>query len=75
MPVTPEASEHLDRLMQHIKEVNAGLIPEDSPVDFIRADWKPDENGKPGWFGPDWKPEERDVEAIAEAHDDQPPSP
>ncbi len=59
MPVTPEATEYVDRLVQHIKEVEAGLIPADSPVDFIRSDWQPDENGKPGWFGPDWKPDER----------------
>ena len=51
--------------MQHIREVNAGLIPATSPVDFIRADWVPDADGKPGWFAPDWDPDQRNVDAIA----------
>ena len=56
MPVTPESLEVVDRIHQHNKEVAAGLIPADSPPTFIRADWKPNENGLPGWFPPDFKP-------------------
>lgn len=67
MAVTPEATEHVDRLIQHIAEVNAGLIPADSPVDFIRSDWEPDENGRPGWFGPNWDPDEATIDSAQEA--------
>jgi len=64
------ADEHVDRLVQHIKEVEAGLIPADSPVTFIRSDWQADENGKPGWFGPDWNADERSVDSAGEARAD-----
>ena len=43
-------------MLQHEKEVEAGLIPADSPPDFVRADWKPGPGGVPGWFGPDFRP-------------------
>ena len=67
MAITPEASDHLDRMLRHQKEVAAGLIPADSPVDFIRSDWQPDENGKPGWFSPAWNPDQRTIDAVADA--------
>jgi len=37
-PVNPEVSDHRDRLLQHQEEMEAGLMPADSPVDFIRSD-------------------------------------
>jgi hypothetical protein len=65
----------VDRLAQHAVEVEAGLIPTDSPPTFIGADWKPDANGKPGWFGPDWHPDERTVDAVADARALKDPKP
>ena len=71
MAVTPEAKVHQIKLLQHEKEVAAGLIPEDSPPDFIRADWgKAEEHGgRPGWYGPRWDPEEAARRAEAYAGD------
>ena len=64
MPDTPEALELADRINQHNKEVAAGLIPADSPPTFIRADWKPNENGLPGWFPPDFKPGQVIIDGV-----------
>lgn len=44
-----------DRMTLHLQQVQAGLIPEDSPVDFVRPEG--DDalvDGKPWWFGPDY---------------------
>jgi hypothetical protein len=62
-----EAFDHVDRLVQHVIEVEAGLIPADSPPTWIRSDWQPDANGKPAWFGPDWHLDERTLDAVADA--------
>ncbi len=61
---TPESDALVERMAQHTREVEAGLIPADSPPGFIRSDWKLDERGFPGWFGPDWKPTERAIKAF-----------
>jgi hypothetical protein len=50
-----EVSDHLDKMLQHESEVAAGLIPADSPPDFVYADWKPGPGGVPGWFGPGFR--------------------
>ena len=42
-----EAHADVERLMQHMREVEAGLIPADSPPDFVRSDWKPGPGGLP----------------------------
>lgn len=47
-----EEEAHRVRLVQHAEEVEAGLIPPDSPPTWLRSDWVPDEHGRPGWFGP-----------------------
>ena len=57
---TPESDAGVKRMYQHQVEVEQGLIPADSPVDFVRADWKPDVKGFPGWYGPDYDPTERE---------------
>lgn len=63
-----------ERREQHDHEVAEGLIPADSPPDFIRADWgKAEDHGnRPGWFGPDYNAEEalRRSEAYASAEDE-----
>jgi len=46
-------------------EVERGLIPADSPPDFLREDWVPDAKGLPGWFGPDCAPTEDVLDAFA----------
>ena len=71
MPDTPEALELADRINQHNKEVAAGLIPEDSPPTFIRADWKPNENGLPGWFPPDFKAGQVFINGVPQEMPDQ----
>ena len=60
-----DAFDHLDRLMKHTAQVEAGLIPSDSPPDFVRPEGEAalDERGLPWWFGPDYHPT---PEAIAE---------
>lgn len=64
---TPESDAGVKKMYQHMQEVEAGLVPEFSPPDFVRSDWKQDEHGFPGWFGPDWHPTERAIVAAAEA--------
>ena len=61
---TPESDAGVKKMYQHMQEVEQGLIPESSPPDFVRSDWKPDEHGLPGWFGPDWHPTERAIKAF-----------
>ena len=62
-----EAFEHVDRLAQHVIEVEAGLIPASSPPPFVRADWTPGPNGQPGWFGPDYHLDQQTIDSVAEA--------
>jgi hypothetical protein len=38
MAVTPEATEHVERLWRHMVQVEAGLIPSDSPVTYLLED-------------------------------------
>jgi len=49
-----EAHDHIRRLVKHREQVDAGLIPKDSPPDFVRPEGLVD--GKPWWFGPDYHP-------------------
>ena len=53
-----EANERVERMMLHAMQVADGLIPEDSPPDFVAPDDLP-ENGLPWWFGPDYHPTPR----------------
>ena len=66
-----EAHAHIRLLMKHREQVDAGLIPKDSPPDFVRpeGDDALDERGLPWWFGPDYHPTER---ALAEFSKRQP---
>jgi hypothetical protein len=66
-----EAFDHVDRLVQHVVEVKAGLIPENSPPTWIRSDWRPDASGKPGWFGPDYHLDQQTIDSVAEATAEQ----
>ena len=54
MAVTPEATEHIERLMEHIRQVEAGVIPRATPVDFIISDWSVDSPEARAWVGPRW---------------------
>lgn len=57
-----EAHARVEKLMLHQEQVDAGLIPEDSPPLFTLP--QPlDDKGRPWWFGPSWDPT---PEAIAE---------
>ena len=59
-----EAHVHIRLLMKHRAQVDAGLIPKDSPPDFVRpeGDDALDERGMPWFYGPSWRPT---PEAIA----------
>lgn len=57
-----EAVDHIDTIVKHAQQVEEGLIPADSPPDFVRPD-DAEVDGKPWWFGPDYNPTD---EAIAE---------
>ena len=71
---TPESDAGVRKLYRHIAEVQQGLIPEASPVDFVRSDWKLDERGFPGWYGPDYSPNERErLEFLKPVSDGVPP--
>jgi hypothetical protein len=61
---TAESDAGVKKIYLHMREVEGGLIPESSPPDFVRADWKPDERGLPGWFGPQYHPEPHVLEAF-----------
>ena len=54
------ASANVDRLIEHIKQVETGAIPEDAPFEFAKSETPDtdalDERGLPWWFGPDYKP-------------------
>lgn len=66
MAASPEAHAWIDHDLLHLKQVEAGLIPADSPPDFTLP--QPlDEKGLPWWFGPDYKPT---PEALAAAEAD-----
>lgn len=61
-----EAHDHIRRLMKHREQVDAGLIPKDSPPDFVRPEG--DDalvDGKPWWYGPDYHPTERALEEFS----------
>jgi hypothetical protein len=58
MAATPEDHAYIRRLLKHAEQVKAGLIPSDSPPDFVRpeGDAARDAKGLPWWFGPDYHP-------------------
>jgi len=60
-----EAKARMERIFLHAQQVQAGLIPADSPPDFVRPEGNAalDERGLPWWFGPDYHPT---PEALAE---------
>ncbi|MGA2931674.1 MAG: hypothetical protein ABSE98_06260 [Acidimicrobiales bacterium] len=59
-----EAHERIEKLLLHQQQVDAGLIPEDSPPTFVRPEGDAAlVNNLPWWFGPDYHPT---PEAIAE---------
>jgi hypothetical protein len=53
-----EHEDYADRMELHTKQVAAGLIPEDSPPDFVRPEGTEavDDHGRPWWFGKSYKP-------------------
>jgi hypothetical protein len=59
-----EANERVEMMLRHIQQVEAGLIPEDSPPTFTLPQAL-DDRGLPWWFGPDYKPTDRMLEATA----------
>jgi len=63
--VSDEAKARMERIFLHAQQVQAGLIPADSPPDFVRPEGNAalDERGLPWWFGPDYHPT---PEALAE---------
>jgi len=47
-----EAHDHIRLLMKHREQVDAGLIPKDSPPDFVRPEGEDAlVDGLPWWFG------------------------
>jgi hypothetical protein len=57
MAPSDDRMEHVDRLAKHAVQVAAGLLPADSPPDFIRPEGSDAlVNGLPWWFGFDYKP-------------------
>jgi hypothetical protein len=65
MAATPEGHARIERLLEHQRQVDAGLIPADSPPDFLRPEGADalDERGLPWWMGPEYLPT---PEALAE---------
>jgi hypothetical protein len=65
MGATPEGHARIQRLLDHMEQVEAGLIPADSPPTFLRpqGDDALDERGLPWFFGPAYRPTS---EALAE---------
>jgi hypothetical protein len=66
-----EAFDHVDRITResiHAAQVKDGLIPADSPPDFVRPEGEAavGENGLPSWFGPNYKPTSEAIKAFAE---------
>lgn len=62
-----EAVDHVKRITDHAQQVEAGLIPADSPPDFVRPEGDAAEvDGKPWWFGPDYAPTDQAIAAFAE---------
>jgi hypothetical protein len=65
MAATPEGHARIERLLEHTRQVEAGLIPADSPPMFLRPEGADalDERGLPWFFGPDYR---TTPEALAE---------
>ena len=62
-----------DSIVQHRAEVDAGLLPADSPPDFVRSDWQQRPDGLPGWFPPEYHPTNEALEEFAKRPDDPKP--
>jgi hypothetical protein len=60
-----EARARMERIYLHAQQVEAGLLPANSPPDFVRpeGDDALDERGLPWWFGPSYQ---ATPEALAE---------
>ena len=72
--MTPEEAEALaDRMHRHVMQIDAGLIPEDSPPGFLREDW-PTDGTVPPWFGPDYNPTPEAIESFLFSDPTKPPS-
>ena len=56
----------MKRIMLHAVQVQDGLIPADSPDDFVKpeGDAALDENGLPWWFGPNFCPTPEALDAA-----------
>lgn len=70
-----EAHDEVRRMFEHMQQVEAGLIPADSPPDFVRPEdgLGGGPNGDlPWWFPPDYKPTE---EALKEFQETPPGAP
>jgi hypothetical protein len=56
--------ERMKRIMLHAVQVQDGLIPEDSPDDFVLP--RPlDDNGLPWFFGPDYNPTKQALDEFS----------
>lgn len=54
-----EATDHVKAIMEHAQQVAAGLLPVDSPPEFVRPEGEDAMiNGLPWWFGENYKPDE-----------------
>ena len=52
-PLMPKEKKSL-----HIEQVEKGLLPADSPEDFVIPDGEVNDSGLPWWFPPDFTPAE-----------------
>ena len=49
---SPEARDRIEKLMKHQEQLDAGLIPKDSPPTFVRPEGEDAlVDGLPWWFG------------------------
>jgi len=58
-----ESRDRVDRVDLHVRQVLAGLIPEDAPVTFVLTD-EMLASGRPWWWGPDFHPTQEQLEAV-----------
>ena len=66
MPVSDADRERMKRIMLHAVQVQDGLIPANSPDDFVKpeGDTALDKKGLPWWFGPDFHPTQVALDAA-----------
>jgi hypothetical protein len=72
MPASPEALAFVQILFKHAEQVEAGLIPADSPPTFVRPEGEDahDAKGLPWWWGPSYHPTERALREFSKRPDE-----